>query len=158
MRWLEPIAAASSRRLRSAIPALSAWLTAAASSRSLACEVAMPQCTIWYMSHLVQRKHGEQLGVEAEGTARASAATIWHLVSDATTYPQWGPWSDGGFNKPGDLARDGAGAVRWFRYGRTKTVEQVLAAEADKRLSYTVVGGIPVRNYLAEVTLSPVAG
>jgi uncharacterized protein YndB with AHSA1/START domain len=110
------------------------------------------------MSHLVQREHGEPLRVEAEGTTRASAATVWHLVSDATTYPQWGPWSDGGYNRPGDPARDGAGAVRWFRYGRTKTVEEVLAAEAGKRLTYIVIGGIPVRNYLGEVTLSPVAG
>ncbi len=110
-----------------------------------------------YMFHLVQRRSGEQLGVEAEGTARAPAETVWHLVSDATTYSKWGPWSDGGFSRPGDAARDGAGAVRWFRYGRTKTVEEVLAAEAGKRLSYTVIGGIPVRNYLAEVTLSPVA-
>jgi uncharacterized protein YndB with AHSA1/START domain len=109
------------------------------------------------MFHLVQRRSGEPLGVEAEGTARAPADTVWHLVSDATTYPQWGPWSDGGFGRPGDPARDGVGAVRWFRYGRTKTVEEVLAAKEGKRLSYTVIGGIPVRNYLAEVTLTPVA-
>jgi len=111
-----------------------------------------------YMFHLVQRRSAEPLLVEAEGMARASAATVWHLVSDATTYPQWGPWSEGGYNKPGDPAHDGVGAVRWFRYRRTKTVEEVLAAEAGRRLSYTVVSGPPVRNYLAEVTLTPVAG
>jgi uncharacterized protein YndB with AHSA1/START domain len=118
----------------------------------------MAECTMRYMFHLVQQRSSQPLGVEAEGTARAPAETVWHLVSDATTYPQWGPWSDGGFNRPGDPSHDGAGAVRWFRYGRTKTVEEVLAAEAGKRLSYTVIGGIPVRNYLAEVTLTPVPG
>jgi uncharacterized protein YndB with AHSA1/START domain len=109
------------------------------------------------MFHLVQRKRGS-LRVEAEGTARAAAATVWQLVSDATSYPQWGPWSDAGYTRDGDPAPGGPGAIRWFRYGRTTTVEKVLAAEAGKRLSYTVIGGIPVRGYLAEVTLSPVAG
>ena len=108
------------------------------------------------MFHLVQRQLGERLHVEAEGVARADAVTVWQLISDATSYPLWGPWADAGYRRRGDPARDGAGAIRWFRYGRTTTVEEVLTAETGRRLSYTVVSGPPVRNYLAEVTLSPV--
>ena len=111
-----------------------------------------------YMFHLVQRQNRPSLRLEAEGTARAAAETVWQLVSDATSYPRWGPWSDAGYTHEGDPALDGAGAIRWFRYGRTTTVEKVLAAEAGRRLSYTVIGGIPVRNYVAEVRLSPVVG
>jgi hypothetical protein len=37
----------------------------------------------------------------------------------------------------------------------TATVEKVLEAERGRRQVYTVVKGIPVRNYRAEVTLSP---
>jgi uncharacterized protein YndB with AHSA1/START domain len=109
-----------------------------------------------YVFHLVQRRRREALRVEAEGTARAAAAAVWQLVSDAASYPQWGPWSDAGYTRHGDPALDGSGAIRWFRYGRTTTVEKVLTAEAGRRLRYTVIGGVPVRNYLAEVTLSPV--
>ena len=39
-----------------------------------------------------------QLHVEAEATARATPAAVWALVSDATRYPQWGPWSAGGYS------------------------------------------------------------
>ena len=42
-----------------------------------------------------------------------------------------------------------------MRYGRTTTVEKVLEADPARRLVYTVVKGIPVRNYRAEVTLPP---
>jgi hypothetical protein len=42
-----------------------------------------------------------------------------------------------------------------MRYGRTTTVEKVLESEPARRLVYTVVKGIPVRNYRAEVTLRP---
>ncbi len=106
------------------------------------------------MNHLVQRQR-RQLGVEAEGVATATADTVWPLVFDATSYPVWGPWSDAGYSQQGDPAPGGAGAIRWFRYRRTTTVERVLAAEPGKCLRYTVVGGIPVRNYQAEVRLTP---
>ena len=35
-------------------PAALAWSTVAASSRSRACDVTIPECTIWFMFHLVQ--------------------------------------------------------------------------------------------------------
>ena len=37
------------------------------------------------------------------------------------------------------------------------SVEKILEAEEGRRLAYTVIGGIPVRNYRAEVTLTPAA-
>lgn len=36
-------------------------------------------------------------------------------------------------------------------------VEKILEAEQDRRLVYTVLGGLPVHNYLGEVTLTPIA-
>ena len=34
-------------------------------------------------------------------------------------------------------------------------MEQILEAKEGRRLAYTVVAGIPVRNYRADVTLTP---
>jgi uncharacterized protein YndB with AHSA1/START domain len=96
-----------------------------------------------------------QLHVEAEGVAQAPPQVVWELVANADTYGEWGPWSAGGYENLGDQAPDGAGVIRWFRYGRTTTVEKVLESERARRLVYTVVKGIPVRNYRAEVTLRP---
>jgi len=96
-----------------------------------------------------------QLHVEAEGTAEATPQVVWALVADAGSYCRWGPWSASGYQSPGDEALGGAGAIRWMRYGRTTTVEKVLEVENGRRITYTVVKGIPVRNYRAEVTLLP---
>ena len=96
-----------------------------------------------------------QLHVEAEGVARAAPEAVWELIADASSYCEWGPWSASGYQDPGDHAPDGAGVVRWLRYGRTTTVERVLESERGRRMVYTVVKGIPVRNYRAEVTLTP---
>jgi uncharacterized protein YndB with AHSA1/START domain len=95
-----------------------------------------------------------QLHVEAEGVTQAAPEAVWELVANADSYHQWGPWSVSGYQNPGDHA-DGPGVIRWMRYGRTTTVEKVLEAEKGQRLAYTVVKGIPVRNYRAEVTLTP---
>jgi len=97
-----------------------------------------------------------QLRVEAEGVAQAAPEAVWELVANADRYSEWGPWSASGYENLGGQAPDGAGVIRWMRYGRTTTVEQVLESERARRLVYTVVKGIPVRNYRAEVTLSPV--
>ena len=53
-----------------------------------------------------------QLHVEAEGTAKASPEGVWALVSDATRYPSWGPWSDGHYETAGEESPHGVGAVQ----------------------------------------------
>jgi uncharacterized protein YndB with AHSA1/START domain len=105
-----------------------------------------------------------QLHVEAEATAQASTETVWALVSDATKYPSWGPWSDGRYEKDGDTTPHGVGAIQTLRSAqrflgrRTTSVERIIEVEDGQRLAYTVIGGIPVRNYRGEVTLTPAAG
>jgi uncharacterized protein YndB with AHSA1/START domain len=104
-----------------------------------------------------------QLHVEAEQTAKTTPEVLWALVSDATRYPEWGPWSAAGYRQPGDTSPHGPGAVQWLRSARRAylryptSIEKILVAEQPRRLAYTVIGGIPVRNYRAEVTLTPTA-
>lgn len=101
-----------------------------------------------------------QLHVEAEQTTPAAPLAIWALVSDATRYPEWGPWSAGGYQRAGDTSPKGPGAIQWLRSSRraylrrVTSVERILEVEEERRLVYTVISGIPVRNYRAEVTLT----
>jgi uncharacterized protein YndB with AHSA1/START domain len=95
-----------------------------------------------------------KLSVRAEATTRATPETLWTLLADATSYAQWGPWNDSGWEHPNAKGRD---ARRYLRYGRTTTVERILDLEQNRRLVYNVERGIPVRNYRAEVTLTPTA-
>src|ERR1700688_2527 len=96
-----------------------------------------------------------QLHVEAEGLDRAAPESVWALIADANTYSQWGPWSASGYERPGDESEHGVGAVRWFRYRRTTSVARVLEIEEGRDAVYTVVRGMPVRNYRAEVSVMP---
>jgi uncharacterized protein YndB with AHSA1/START domain len=102
-----------------------------------------------------------QLQVAAEQTTRARPEDVWELISDATRYPEWGPWSAAGYRRQGDASPRGPGAVYWLRSAQraylryVTTVEEILEADEGRRLVYTVIGGMPVRNYRAEVTLTP---
>ena len=125
----------------------------------------MIERTIWFMYQMVQEDGWTmaQLHVEAEAATKAPPETVWALVSDATRYPSWGPWSDGHYKNAGQDSPRGVGAVQVLRsaqryMGRHSTsVEKILEFEEDRHLAYTVIGGIPVRNYRADVTLTPSA-
>src|ERR1700721_1966601 len=97
----------------------------------------------------------------AEQTAHLPPQVGWSLLSDVMAYPRWGPWRKAGYRSEGDAAANGKGAVYWLegskRYGfrYPVSVEEILDVEPGKRLAYTVLRGIPVRNYRAEVTLTP---
>jgi uncharacterized protein YndB with AHSA1/START domain len=104
-----------------------------------------------------------KLHVEAEQIAAAAPEAVWALVSDATTYPRWGPWSEAAYRSPGDASPRGLGAVYWLRsahrYGLTRPVstEKIIDLDEGRHLAYTVIRGIPVRNYRADITLTPAA-
>src|ERR1700732_1808002 len=87
-----------------------------------------------------------QWHVEAEATAKASPETVWALVSDATRYPSWGPWSSGHLlsgddDRPGSRrgtgrrsqSVDGGGGARehGFALGAAQSGGQVMRSRED---------------------------
>jgi uncharacterized protein YndB with AHSA1/START domain len=105
----------------------------------------------------------DRLEVSAERTAQATPQAVWALVSDATRYPEWGPWRAAKYRHAGDTSPRGPGAVyrlvssRRYYLRHPVSVEKILEAREGRFLAYTVIGGVPVRNYRAEVTLTPTA-
>jgi len=105
----------------------------------------------------------DQLKVEAEEIAKASPQTVWAIISDPMQYPQFGPWSSAGYrNDDGDPPPGAVGSVYWLKSSRraylryATSVEKIVEVDEGRSLAYTVIDGIPVRNYRAEITLTPV--
>jgi hypothetical protein len=108
------------------------------------------------MFQLVQEAETmNRLTVEAQAETTATSQIVWALLKDANTYSEWGPWSASGDKNPGERPSGDVGTVRWLAYQRTTTVEQVTDVDPGRRMVYTVLRGIPVRNYRAAVTLTP---
>jgi uncharacterized protein YndB with AHSA1/START domain len=97
----------------------------------------------------------KRLHVDARSHTTATPEVLWELLADSEGYSHWGPWSETGYETEGDPSTGGVGAVRRLRTGRRTFFERIEEVEPPHRMVYTVVKGIPVRNYRAEVILTP---
>ena len=93
------------------------------------------------MYHMVQR-------IETTARSSADAATVYSLLIDGKTWPTWSPLDS--FELDGD--------VRVFRTGRTVSREEVVEQVPNRRFSYALLSGLPLRNYRADIDLTPVDG
>lgn len=94
-----------------------------------------------------------------EVTARSAAPPerVFALLADATSWPCWaGPLiAHGSWERQGDPAPGGVGAIR--KLGRRPMFgrEQIVVSEPPSHHAYVLLTGNPVRNYRADVVLTP---
>ena len=92
--------------------------------------------------------------VEATAQSSAPPESVWALLADISTWSSWGGW-DSSAHDAGPTAA--AGEIRRLRRGRSETVEEVVAFEPPSRLGYRLLSGLPVKDYVAYVTLAPLS-
>jgi hypothetical protein len=92
-----------------------------------------------------------------EQTARTSAepATVYRLLRDGSTWPDWSMIDEFELESAGDDQPEGVGAVRMFRNGRIRGRDRVIGFEQDRQFRYIHLGGLPVRNYEGRIDLTP---
>jgi hypothetical protein len=96
--------------------------------------------------------------VHVTAESRATPSQVWTLLADGPSWTRWAGFDKVGYDREGDPAPHGLGAVRRIRIGRLTSTENVLAFEEDRRLSYDYVGTLPFKTYRADVTLTAVEG
>lgn len=79
---------------------------------------------------------------------------VWATLTDHEQYREFTPLPTSRLVREGDADRNGVGAVRHFGVGPLGTREEILAFDAPHHMAYTIVGGLPVRDYRADVTLA----
>lgn len=92
-----------------------------------------------------------------EQTARTSGspADVYRLLRDGATWPVWGPIETFELEREGDGEPEGVGAIRVFGSGRVRGRDQITGFEENRAFRYIHLGGLPVRDYEAEVTIVP---
>lgn len=103
------------------------------------------------MYHMVQR-------IDRSARSSAEATTVYSLLSDGTTWPTWSPLDSFELEVQAPGGGAGLGAIRRFRSGRTVSREEVVELVPGRRFSYALLSGLPLRNYRADVDLTPVDG
>jgi hypothetical protein len=100
------------------------------------------------MYHMVQR-------IETIARSSADAATVYSLLIDGKTWPTWSPLDSFELES---TPPEGLGSIRVFRTGRTVSREEVVELVPNRRFSYALLSGLPLRNYRADIDLTPVEG
>ncbi|MGH3923521.1 MAG: SRPBCC family protein [Pseudonocardiaceae bacterium] len=93
--------------------------------------------------------------VDVEVHAAADAATLYGLLRDGASWPDWSPIESFQLERAGEQEPEGIGAIWVFRGGRVIGRDQVVELVPDRRFSYRHLSGLPVRDYHTAVDLEP---
>jgi hypothetical protein len=86
---------------------------------------------------------------------RAPRDVVWPLVGEARRWSEWSFLTRTGLEREASPDADGVGAIRKFTRFGVGSREEVVAWEPPGHLAYRILSGFPVRDYLADVTLTP---
>jgi len=93
--------------------------------------------------------------IDKSATSTASPSTIYALLRDGSTWPKWSPLGSFSLEREGETEPEGLGALRLFTTGRTHSLEEIVELIPDRRLSYELRDGLPLRGYRANIDLDP---
>jgi uncharacterized protein YndB with AHSA1/START domain len=93
--------------------------------------------------------------IDVEATTSAPPSAVYALLRDGSSWPQWSPIGSFTLEREGTDEREGLGAIRIFKTGRTRSCERIVELVPDRRLSYALESGLPLRGYRADVDLEP---
>jgi hypothetical protein len=98
------------------------------------------------------------IAVVATATSAAPAHVVYRLLKDGATWPHWASFTAYALERPGNDEPLGVGAIRVFSTRATCAREQIVELVPDRRLSYVLLSGFPLRDYRGDVDLTPLAG
>lgn len=98
--------------------------------------------------------------VEATAWSAAPPAAVYALLVDGASWPTWSGHDavDIVERGEGESEGDGVGAVRVLHRGRMRSRERIVELVPDRRLGYELLAGLPLRDYRADVDLTPERG
>jgi Polyketide cyclase / dehydrase and lipid transport len=88
-------------------------------------------------------------------TTGADPASVYALLADGSTWPEWSPIGSFELIDPGAGSPEGLGAVRLFTTGRHKSRERVVTCRPGEVFAYELEKGLPLQGYRAVITLTP---
>ena len=96
--------------------------------------------------------------IKVNAATSASPEVVYALLADGSTWPSWCSIESVELEQPGEPPPEGVGAIRVNRRGRTVGRDQILELVPNRKLRYTTLSGLPFRDYIGEVDLTPVPG
>ncbi|GAA2802985.1 SRPBCC family protein [Crossiella cryophila] len=99
--------------------------------------------------------------IDVRVRSTAAPAAVYALVRSGPSWPVWSPISSFELESEGEQGQESLGAIRVFRtkqpIGSVVSRERVVELVPDRRLGYTLLSGLPIRDYRATIDLAPTA-
>lgn len=93
--------------------------------------------------------------LEVTAISAAPPEMVWALLAEVETWREWAAFDESVLERSGEPDAQGVGALRRFRSGRVKNLEEVVRFEPPYAFSYEVRRSpIPMRGYHADVRLA----
>lgn len=96
----------------------------------------------------------QEIDIRARTSADPDA--VWALLGDSATWPAWTPIESFELVRP--TGPEGVGEIRSFTTGRVTVREEIVERVPGRRLTYVLLAGLAVRDYRAEIDLTPADG
>ncbi|WP_116950295.1 SRPBCC family protein [Jiangella endophytica] len=92
--------------------------------------------------------------IDVTTTTTAPAGAVYALLRDGASWPVWSPIGSFELESPGEDGGESLGAVRVFRTGRVASRERIVELVPDRRLGYTLLSGLAIKDYRADIDLT----
>jgi len=92
--------------------------------------------------------------VQATATSKAPPSVVFALLKDGASWPDWTIFDGFELVRPGEGGPSGVGEIHVFSTALTRAREEIVELVPDRRLSYILLSGFPLRDYRADVDLS----
>jgi len=93
-----------------------------------------------------------------ERQVAAPPEVVFDVLTDHRRYTEITPLRRAELEREGEPAPNGLGAIRVLGIAGPPMREEVIAYERPHRFSYTILSGLPVRDHVGTVELSPIDG
>jgi hypothetical protein len=94
--------------------------------------------------------------IDVTAQTSASAGTVFALLADGATWPNWAPIDSFALERAGDPPPEGVGAVRVFKRGRVTGRDEIVEIVPGSRLRYVSISGLAIKDYRAIVDVGDI--
>ncbi|MEQ1700193.1 MAG: SRPBCC family protein [Ilumatobacteraceae bacterium] len=85
----------------------------------------------------------------------APADVVYALLLDRPTWPTWSPLDGFQHEVDGADGPNSLGAIGTFSTGRKRSREEIVELIPGRRLSYSLLSGLPLHGYRADIDITP---
>lgn len=93
--------------------------------------------------------------IDRRAHTTASAEVVYAMLLDRPTWPSWSPLDSFQHEADGNDGPNSLGAIGTFATGRKRSREEIVELIPNQRLSYTLLSGLPLSGYRADIDITP---